>query len=123
MSDSSVALDVVAMIELARRHPAEYEKLKESLEDSASPGVPGDQDMWLPSDRFQRTLAVGSLVLTPAGERGRIIRFDRNSQRALIELDKGGTRLLKLNRIELRRGRPRKGSYASAQMGELASVS
>lgn len=113
---NGLTLDVMAMIELARRHPDELERLKESLVDSTGDAHSGDEGdgPWLPCDRFERTLALGSLVLTPDGQRGRIIRFDRNSERALIELDRGGTRMLKLGRIELRRGRPRKSSYASA---------
>ena len=111
---NGLSLDVMAMIELARRHPDELERLKESLVGS-DPATTGEQDdgPWLPCDRFNRTLALGSLVLTPEGKRGRIIRFDRNSERALVELDTGGQRFLKLGRIELRRGRPRKESYAT----------
>jgi len=63
---------------------------------------------------IQALLNVGRNALLAIGERGRIVRFDRNSERALIELDKGGSRLLKLNRVELRRGRPRKASYATS---------
>jgi len=110
---NGLPLDVAAMLELARRHPEELEKLKAALgaTDEAISGEQADAP-WLPCDRFQRTLALGSLVLTPSGQKGRIVRFDRNSERALVELDEGGTRFLKLNRVELRRGRPRKESYA-----------
>ena len=112
---NGLTLDVMAMVELARRHPEELERLKLSLEESQpDAGEETEGTPWLPCDRFDRTLTLGSLVLTPRAEKGRIIRFDRNSERALIELDTGGTRLLKLGRIELRRGRPRKGSYAVA---------
>lgn len=114
---NGLTLDVMAMVELARRHPEELERLKESIIDSSEPEGAGADDgegPWIPCDRFDRTLSLGSLVLTPNGERGRVIRFDRNSERALIELDQGGTRMLKLGRIELRRGRPRKSSYAIA---------
>ena len=115
MSESArgPSLDVMALIELGRRHPDELEQLKESIIDSTPLGADAEGP-WLPCDRFDRALGIGSLVLTPQGERGRISRFDRASERALIELDTGGTRLLKLGRIELRRGRPRKGSYAAA---------
>ena len=103
-------LDVMAMVELARRHPGELERLKTQIEDAQQRSdEPHDS---LPADRFNRTLAVGSLVLTPGGERGRLIRFDRKHERAVVELDHGGTKTLKLDRIELRRGRPRKNSYA-----------
>jgi hypothetical protein len=114
-NNSGLTLDVMALIELGRRHPDELEQLKESIIDS-TPAAPGGEadGPWLPCDRFDRALQVGSLVLTPQGERGRIARFDRASERALIELDHGGTRLLKLGRVELRRGRPRKQSYAAA---------
>lgn len=115
MNTSGLTLDVMAMMELARRHAEEFEQLRESfIESSGQPDDQAAETPWLPCDRFQRTLAIGSLVLTPVGERGRIIRFDRNSERALVELEHGGSRLLKLNRVELRRGRPRKASYAAA---------
>lgn len=113
-ANNGMTLDVMAMIELARRHPDELEQLKTSIIDAVVDVAPNEAEgPWLPCDRFQRALHVGSLVLTPQGERGRIVRFDRNSQRTLIELDHGGTRLLKLDRVELRRGRPRKASYAA----------
>lgn len=115
MNQSGLTLDVTAMMELARRHSDEYEQLRAALiATTGSNESLGSDAPWLPCDRFERALTVGSLVLTPVGERGRIIRFDRNSERALIELDHGGQRLLKLNRIELRRGRPRKQTYAHA---------
>lgn len=111
---NDLATDVIAaMLELARRHPDELEKLRTSMLDVADPAEAAESP-WLPCDRFNRALNVGSLVLTPDGTRGRITRFDRRSERALIELEQGGTRMLKLNRVELRRGRPRKGSYAAA---------
>ena len=114
-SNNHLTLDVMAMIELARRHPDELEQLKTSIIDATADADSGDvEGPWLPCDRFQRALHEGSLVLTPQGERGRVVRFDRSSQRTLIELEHGGTRLLKLNRVELRRGRPRKASYAVA---------
>lgn len=116
-SNNGLTLDVMAMIELARRHPDELEQLKGSIIESTSATTPDDAEgPWLPCDRFQRALHEGSLVLTPQGERGRIVRFDRASQRTLIELEHGGTRMLKLNRVELRRGRPRKASYASSSV-------
>jgi hypothetical protein len=103
-------LDVMAMVELARRHPSELERLKAQIEDAQQQSVePHDA---LPTDRFNRTLAVGSLVLTPGGERGRLIRFDRKQERAVVELEYGGLKTLLLSKIELRRGRPRKNSYA-----------
>jgi hypothetical protein len=108
------SLDVMALIELGRRHPDELEQLKESIIDSTPQRGDDAEGPWLPCDRFDRALQVGSLVLTPQGERGRISRFDRTSERALIELEHGGSRLLKLARVELRRGRPRKASYAAA---------
>ena len=111
-NNDGLSLDVMAMVELARRHPEELEQLKESIIDSVPPGAEAEGP-WLPCDRFHRALQIGSLVLTHEGERGRITRFDRNSERALIELERGGTRLLRLTRIELRRGRPRKNSYAA----------
>lgn len=115
-STSGLTLDVMAMMELARRHSDEFEQLRKSFIESTCDDNDGADAPWLPCDRFERTLVIGSLVLTPAGERGRVIRFDRKSERALIELDHGGSRLLKLNRIELRRGRPRKLSYAAPEV-------
>lgn len=115
MNQSGLTLDVMAMMELARRHSDEYDQLRQSFIQSSGTAEPDQAETpWLPCDRFERTLAVGSLVLTPIGERGRIIRFDRNSERALVELEHGGTRLLKTQRVELRRGRPRKETYATA---------
>ncbi len=117
MSDTArtgPSLDVMALIELGRRHPDELEQLKESIIDSTHTLEGDTEGPWLPCDRFDRALGVGSLVLTPEGERGRISRFDRTAERAEVELEHGGKRLLKLARIELRRGRPRKSSYAVA---------
>lgn len=109
-----LTLEALAMVELARRHPEELAKLRDSLASSTHLNDQEAEDApWIPCDRFNRSLSLGSLVLTAAGERGRIIRFDRKSERALVELDDGGTRMLRLGRIELRRGRPRKESFAT----------
>jgi hypothetical protein len=110
---NGISNELVAMLELARRHPEELDRLRASIvDDTAEPGSEAEAGPWLPCDRFNRTLSMGSLVLTPSGERGRLIRFDRKHERAVVELDHGGQRTLRLNKIELRRGRPRKGTYA-----------
>lgn len=110
---NGLTLDVQAMVELARRHPDELARLRDALNDSAGTGGEPSDGPWIPCDRFDRTLSLGSLVLTSTGDQGRITRFDRNSERALVEMDKGGTRMLKLARIELRRGRPRRQSFSN----------
>ena len=111
---SGLTTEVAAMIELARRHPDELAQLKKALTTADEESSTPPEDVWLPVDRFNRALQIGSLVLTPDGTRGRVVRFDRRSSRALIELERGGTRMLRLSRIELRRGRPRKESYSAA---------
>jgi hypothetical protein len=121
MSDG-LMLSALAMVELARRHPDELETLITALH----AGNPSDEefdpeaaDAWVPVDRFDRPLVLNAPILTAAGERGHVVRFDRNSGRALVEIEDGvdgqvRTRMLRTKRLELRTGRPRRLSYANA---------
>lgn len=112
----TLELDLNALLALGRRHPRELHKLRQSITDAlAADSDESAKDVWIPCDRFNRALSIGSMVISAQGDRGRIIRFDRNSQRALIEREDGsGTHMLRLQRLELRRGRPRKDTYAAS---------
>lgn len=77
-------------------HPEEFRKLQEAAEVTLL-------------DKHGRTVAVTDKVVTPQGERGMVIRIDKNSKRVLIRLDNTGkTRMLMAHRVSVRRGRPRK---------------
>lgn len=94
---------------LAQRHPKELDQLRRQLEvHDRGEGVAAYLD------RYGRKLEVGCKVVTGRGEVGRIKRIDVSSERALVELPDGRTRMLRTSRLELRRGRPRRGSYAAA---------
>jgi hypothetical protein len=112
MTLDALALDLNALLELANRHPAEWRKLRQSLVDGSPAAESNGDPPWIPTDRHDKVLSLRAMVVTADGEVGRIVRFDRNSSRALVELDTGGTRMLSLKRLELKRGRPRKDSFA-----------
>lgn len=94
--DERRQVDVNAIKAFLKENPEELRKLIE------------DTDKTL-LDKYGRTVAVKDKVVTPAGEKGMVIRIDENSKRLLIRLDETGkTRMLMAHRCEVRRGRPRK---------------
>lgn len=105
-------LDVRAIAELARRHPKELDQLRRQFAEVDHE----DESVAAFLDRYGRRVDVGSKVVTGRGEIGRIKRIDVASRRALIELEQGGTRMLRTNKLELKRGRPRRDSFQVASV-------
>ena len=95
MSDTLEKIDVEALRSLVAKHPDEFRQLLDEV----------DRPL---DDRFGRAIHKTDRVVTPAGEAGMVIRVDKKTERVLIEMPNGKTRLLRANRVEALRGRPRK---------------
>lgn len=99
MSDTT-RIDVEALRRLIAENPDEVRHLL----DEAEPKV---------HDRYDRVIHKTDRVVMPSGEAGMVIRVDKKTGRVLIETHDGRTRLLRAHRVEVSRGRPRKGSLRS----------
>lgn len=99
------SIDVEALQRLVENHRQEFAQILGEIK--------GESEVVM-NDRFGRSIAKTDKVITPAHESGVVIRLDKNSDRVLIRLDSGGTRMIKAHRVEVARGRPRKNSLRVA---------
>lgn len=107
MASPAIAVELEALRALAERHGDEFDQIVAQLRK--------DEDREKPiMDRFGKTIAVGDKVTLKDGTSARVKRIDKKSRRVLVATDDDATHMVMAHRVEVRKGRPRRDSHATA---------